>query len=90
MSVVRRRLLIEGRVQGVYYRASCKAEAVGAGVAGWVANRPDGRVEAVLEGGPEAVARVERWCRSGPPHARVTAVHGFDEAPAGAAGFTVR
>ncbi|HSO95789.1 MAG TPA: acylphosphatase [Acidimicrobiia bacterium] len=86
---VRRRLVISGRVQGVFFRDRCRAEAHAHRVAGWVTNRPDGRVEAVLEGDPGAVATVEAWCRHGPPRAAVTHVAATDEAPTGATGFQV-
>jgi acylphosphatase len=87
---VRRHLVISGRVQGVFFRDRCQAEARAHDVAGWVTNRPDGRVEAVLEGDPAAVAAVEAWCRHGPRRAAVTHVDAADEAPTGAAGFQVR
>jgi len=87
---VRRRLVISGRVQGVFFRDRCQAEAQAHHVAGWVTNRPDGRVEAALEGAPEAVAAVEAWCRHGPRGAAVTHVDVSDEAPTGATGFQVR
>ena len=87
---VRRHLWISGRVQGVFFRDRCQAEARAAGVAGWVTNRSDGRVEAVLEGPPAAVAAVEAWCRHGPRRAAVTHVDAADEAPTGATGFHVR
>jgi acylphosphatase len=89
-AAVRRHLWISGQVQGVFFRDRCQAEARAAGVAGWVTNRPDGRVEAVLEGNPAAVAAVEDWCRRGPRRAVVTAVEATDEAPTGATGFHVR
>lgn len=62
---------VEGRVQGVAFRASARREALRAGVRGWVRNLPDGRVEAALYGEPEAVRRVIDFCRTGPPGARV-------------------
>lgn len=87
---VRRRLVISGRVQGVFFRDRCQAEAHAHHVTGWVTKRPDGRVEAVLEGTPDAVAAVEAWCRHGPPRATVTHVDAADEAPTGLTGFQVR
>lgn len=68
---MRVRLVITGRVQGVWYRASLRDAAISAGVAGWARNCPDGSVEAVLDGPGEAVERVFRWCRTGPPGAVV-------------------
>ena len=64
-------LLIFGRVQGVGYRESLRAEAEAAGCTGWVRNRADGSVEAVIEGAAQAVADVVAWARRGPPAARV-------------------
>jgi len=66
------RLSVWGRVQGVGYRESLRAEALRLGVRGWVRNRRDGSVEAVLQGPPEAVEAVLAWARRGPPAARVT------------------
>ena len=86
---VRRHLWIAGRVQGVWFREGCRAEAQAHGVAGYVRNLPDGRVEAALEGPPAAVTAIEAWCRAGPGRARVTAVEARDEMPTGAGSFTV-
>jgi acylphosphatase len=87
---VRRHLWISGRVQGVFYRDRCRAEALAHGLAGFVRNLPDGRVEVALEGPPAAVAAVEAWCRSGPRGAAVHHVEARDEAATGATGFAVR
>ena len=89
---VRRRLIIRGTVQGVWFRQSAKDEAdrIG-GLAGWVRNRHDGSVEAVVQGAPAAVDRLLEWCRRGPPGAAVTTVDVADEAPvAGERAFEVR
>lgn len=80
---------VSGRVQGVFYRQSCLEEAVRLGVAGWVRNLPDGRVEAVFEGPPDAVERAIAWCRVGPRSARVSGVEVRDESVTGAAGFRI-
>jgi acylphosphatase len=88
--MVRRRVIVEGQVQGVFYRDSCRREAVAAGLSGWVRNCADGTVEAVLEGDPAAVERVVRWMRSGPSHAEVTDVRTATEDPVGERGFRVR
>src|SRR2546430_14295945 len=85
----RRRAVVAGRVQGVWFRESCRDQAQAAGVAGWVRNLADGRVEVVLEGPPAAVDEVLAWCRRGPRRARVDGVEGVGEAPAGGQGFRV-
>jgi acylphosphatase len=81
--VRRVRVRIEGRVQGVFFRATCRRVAADLGVAGWVRNAADGSVEAVFEGEPEAVQAILDWCREGPPHAHVRSVEVTDEQPAG-------
>jgi acylphosphatase len=88
--MIRRRVLVSGRVQGVWFRDSCRREAVRNGVAGWVRNREDGRVEAVFEGDPDAVNTLVNWSQHGPPRAQVTGIDVVDEEPAGEAGFGVR
>jgi acylphosphatase len=88
--VIRRRIVVDGRVQGVWYRQSCQHQAVAAGVAGWVRNNDDGTVEAVLEGEVAAVESVVAWMRSGPPHALVTRTVVVEERPRGERGFRVR
>lgn len=87
---MRVRVFVEGRVQGVWFRDSTWHQADRLGVSGWVRNLPDGRVEAVYEGPPEAVEELLAWTRRGPDRARVTAVHIQDETPQGEHGFTVR
>lgn len=66
-----RHLLITGRVQGVWYRASMAQEAQRLGVTGWVRNRSDGSVEAMVAGTAEQVAAIMNWARHGPPAAQV-------------------
>ncbi|HEX6391721.1 MAG TPA: acylphosphatase [Solirubrobacteraceae bacterium] len=88
--VVARHLVIHGRVQGVWFRASVRDAARARGVSGWAANRADGTVEAHLEGPADAVAEVERFCGQGPPRAQVTSVDARDAEPSGAAGFETR
>jgi acylphosphatase len=87
---VRRRVYVSGRVQGVWFRESCREEALTAGVSGWVRNLADGRVEVVLEGPRELVSQVVAWCHDGPRRARVERVEVVDEAPVGERGFHVR
>ena len=73
-SLVARRLVISGRVQGVGFREATVDAARAAGVAGWVRNRADGTVEALVQGSPASVDRLVAWCRRGPPLARVNGV----------------
>jgi acylphosphatase len=87
---VRRRVLVSGRVQGVFFRDACRHAARTERVTGWVTNRPDGRVEACFEGDADAVARLVAWCRHGPPGAHVTGVEVVDEEPLGGSGFVIR
>ena len=88
---VRAHLVIRGRVQGVWYRGSMEGEAGRLGVAGWVRNRPDGSVEAEVEGAPGAVEALIAWARRGPPAARVTDVEVHWVDPHGERGrFVVR
>ena len=87
---VRSRVVIHGRVQGVFFRDSIRREASSRGIAGWVANRPDGTVEAVLEGAPDAVRSLVAFCRRGPRGARVEGVEEREEPPEGLSAFEVR
>jgi acylphosphatase len=87
---VRRRAIVQGRVQGVWFRDSTRERAIAHGVCGWVRNRPDGAVEAVLEGSPEAVEHVVRFLRTGPPHAHVERIELVGEQPEGLSGFEIR
>ncbi len=68
------RLVIHGRVQGVFFRDSMRIEAQRLGVTGWVRNNSDGTVEAAVHGEPAAVDAIMLWARRGPPHAQVTRV----------------
>lgn len=74
MPDIRIHLIIEGRVQGVWFRESTRREAVSLGVSGWVRNLPDGTVEAMAEGPEESVRKLVSWCQHGPPAARVDRV----------------
>jgi acylphosphatase len=87
---IRRRAIVYGRVQGVFFRDSTRERANAHGVAGWVSNRSDGAVEAVLEGSPDAVQSVLRFLETGPPHASVDHVDVTHEQPEGLTGFSVR
>jgi acylphosphatase len=90
VDLVRRRVILHGLVQGVWFRASVRERARAHGVAGWARNRPDGVVEVALEGQADAVESVLRYCRTGPPGARVDSVEVREEPPEGIRGFTVR
>ena len=90
VSEIRRRVIVSGRVQGVYYRDSCRSVARRLGVRGWVRNLADGTVEVVAEGEPDAVHALVDWCRDGPPHAVVREALVTDESPAGEPAFRVR
>jgi len=84
------RVLVTGRVQGVFFRGTCAAQARSLSVVGWVRNLPDERVEAVFEGPEAAVEAMVAWCRRGPDLARVDDVQVLAEEPAGEIGFRVR
>jgi acylphosphatase len=81
------RVVVEGRVQGVGYRAACARRARAAGVAGWVRNRTDGTVEAVFEGPAVAVDALVAWCKQGPAHADVDRLRVEHEEPVGETTF---
>jgi acylphosphatase len=88
--VVRRRVVVHGYVQGVFFRDTTRREASRRGVAGWVSNRPDGAVEAVFEGPEDAVTAMVEFCEGGPRGADVDRVEVSDEEPEGLTGFDVR
>ncbi|HUF01936.1 MAG TPA: acylphosphatase [Gaiellaceae bacterium] len=88
--MIRRRVIVHGRVQGVFFRDTVRRQALTHDVAGWVRNAPEGTVEAAFEGAPAAVERLVAFCHEGPRGARVDRVDVLDEAPAGVAGFEVR
>ena len=85
---VRRRVVVHGYVQGVFFRD--RREARRRGVAGWVSNRADGAVEAVFEGAPEAVEEMVRFCERGPRGADVARVETSEERVEGLSGFVIR
>ena len=88
--MIRRRVIVGGQVQGVFFRASCADAANALGVSGWVSNEPDGTVAAVFEGDEGAVEGMIAWCHEGPPRATVTRVDVREEEPAGETGFSTR
>ena len=83
-------MTVQGRVQGVGFRYAIARAAQSRGVAGWVRNRPDGTVEAVFEGEPEAVESLVGLCRAGPRGAEVDRTDVTDEVPEGLRGFEIR
>jgi len=87
---VRRHVTITGEVQGVFFREGARRKATEAGVAGWITNRSDGRVEAVFEGPAEAVEDLVEFCRDGPTAATVEDIEVQTEEPEGLSGFDVR
>ena len=86
---VRYRVLISGRVQGVFFRDSCRRLAEQHDVAGWVRNLPDGRVEAVFEGPPDDVRHLVDWSRQGPRLATVDDIAIHPEPPEGLTTFHI-
>ncbi|MDX6437755.1 MAG: acylphosphatase [Gaiellaceae bacterium] len=89
-TMIRRRVVMRGHVQGVFFRETTRRRALAEGIAGWVRNQPDGTVEAVLEGERDAVERVVAFLREGPRGARVDWVDVVSEEPEGLEGFGVR
>jgi acylphosphatase len=88
--VVRCRLVIHGRVQGVFFRDTLRRSAEGNGVSGWARNTDEGTVEAVLEGEEEGVARTIEFAQAGPEGASVQRVEIAEEEPEGLSGFAIR
>jgi acylphosphatase len=88
--MIRRRVIVHGFVQGVFFRDTLRRSAERLGVSGWARNNPDGTVEAVFEGEREAVERMLELSREGPRGARVDATKTTDEAPEGMMGFSIR
>jgi acylphosphatase len=88
--MVRRRVVVHGRVQGVGFRYSLAQAAWTRGVAGWARNREDGTLEAVLEGEPEAVESLVCFSQKGPRAAKVDRLEVFEEEPEGLTRFDAR
>ena len=87
---MRSRVVVSGLVQGVFFRDTVRNAAEREGLGGWVRNKPDGTLEAVLEGDAEPVERVVALCREGPPAAEVREVEVFDEPEEGLESFRIR
>lgn len=88
--MVRAHVFVSGDVQGVFFRQETRNRAQSQGMAGWVKNLPDGRVEAVFEGPEDVVDQMVEWCRSGPRWAEVMDVEVTREGPEGLDTFEVR
>jgi acylphosphatase len=88
--MIRRRVIVHGLVQGVFFRDSTRRLAQQHGVSGWVANRADGAVEAVFEGEADGVERLVAFSREGPRGAQVESIEVTEEEPEGLSGFSVR
>jgi acylphosphatase len=88
--MIRRRVIVHGQVQGVFSRETARRRAQSAGLAGWIANRPDGTVECVFEGERDGVERLVDFCREGPRGARVDWVDVVGEEPEGLSDFSIR
>lgn len=87
---MRRRVVVHGRVQGVFFRDSLRRLADRQGVSGWARNTPEGTVEAVFEGEPDDVERLVSFAYTGPPDAHVEAVDVYEEQPEGLSRFAIR
>jgi acylphosphatase len=81
--------VVHGQVQGVGFRYACARQAADLGVSGWVRNRPDGTVEAVVQGEPAAVEALVAWLGHGPAHARVSGLDVVEEQAGELTGFRV-
>ncbi|MCQ4041364.1 acylphosphatase [Streptantibioticus rubrisoli] len=88
--MIRKRVIVSGDVQGVFFRDTCRRTALELGVAGWVRNLPDQTVEAVFEGAPDTVDQLVAWAHHGPPLAIVDRVLVYDDVPEGLHGFEIR
>lgn len=86
----RRRVVVHGQVQGVFFRDTMRDHAEREGISGWASNRADGAVEAVFEGDASGVEALVDFCGSGPSGAQVTDVEVIEEEPEGLSGFEVR
>ncbi len=90
MSASRKRVVVHGDVQGVFFRDTTRRKAQSRGVTGWVRNNPDGTVEALFEGDPEAVESMVAFAREGPRGAQVERVDVEEAQPEGGDGFQIR
>lgn len=88
--MIRRCVIAQGQVQGVFFRDTVRQAAESRGVAGWARNRDDGSVQCVFEGDEEAVLSMVEFCRRGPGQARVDRIEVHEEKLEGLSGFEVR
>ncbi len=88
--MIRRRVVVRGRVQGVFFRDTTRRRARAAAVSGWVSNRPDGAVEAVFEGDRDGIEEMIRFAAEGPRGADVDRIEVTEEEPEGLSGFEIR
>jgi len=89
MALICKRCLVDGRVQGVFYRATTHRKALDIGINGWVRNLPDGKVEALLQGESTQVEQMLDWLWQGPSNSHVTSVQCYDEQPISTDSFIV-
>jgi acylphosphatase len=87
--MIRRRVVVHGYVQGVFFRDTVRRRALAAGISGWARNNGDGTVEAVFEGESDGVDALVGLCHEGPRGARVDRVEVTDEEPEGLVGFAI-
>ncbi len=87
--MIRRRVIVHGLVQGVFFRDTVRRQATARGVSGWAANERDGSVQLVFEGEPDAVDALVELCRTGPRGAHVDRIEIVDEEPEGLFGFSI-
>ncbi len=87
--MIRRRVIVHGLVQGVYFRDTVRRQATAHGVSGWAANERDGSLQLVFEGEPNAVDALVEFCRTGPRGAYVDRIEILDEEPEGRSGFSI-
>lgn len=90
MPTFRRRFVVSGKVQGVFFREGAKSEAERLRLSGWASNLPNGSVEVVAEGDPTALEMLGRWLKNGSARSSVSNVESSVEAPQGVAGFSIR
>ena len=88
--MIRRRVIVHGHVQGVFFRDTVRRRAQAEGISGWARNTSDGTVEVVLEGPADRVERLVAFCREGPRGAWVDRVEVLEESPEGPSGFVIR